>query len=77
MEMESILHENQSLVQEIRSEATAKNVFKGNENGQLHKRQQPEINGGERTRKVMENGTVSESDSSEKSWAFRKKGKGF
>jgi hypothetical protein len=47
MEMESILHENQSLVQEIRSEATAKNVFKGNENGQLHKRQQPEINGGE------------------------------
>jgi hypothetical protein len=40
--MKCILHENQSLVQEIRDEATAKNVFKRNENGQLHKRQLPE-----------------------------------
>jgi hypothetical protein len=42
MDMKCILHENQSPVQEIRNETTAKNVFKGNENGQLHKRQLPE-----------------------------------
>jgi len=40
--MKCILHENQSLVQEIRNEATGKNEFKGNENGQLNKRQLPE-----------------------------------
>lgn len=42
MDMECILHENQCPMQEIRNEGTAKNVFKGNGNGQLHKRQLPE-----------------------------------
>ena len=59
-------------MQEIRDEATAKNVFKGNENEQLRKRQLPEEKWGKRTRKVMGNGTASESDFSEKSWADRK-----
>ena len=70
--MKCILHENQSLVQEIRNEATGKNEIKGNENGQLNKRQLPEEKRGKRTRKIMENGRVSESDSSEKSWAVHK-----
>jgi hypothetical protein len=44
--MECILHENQSCVQEIRNETTAKNVIKGNENGQLPERQLSENKGG-------------------------------
>jgi hypothetical protein len=67
MDMKCILHENQSSVQEIRNETTAKNVFKGNENGQLYKRQLPEGNRGGRTEGIRENGTVGESDSSERS----------
>jgi len=65
-------------MQEIRNEATAKNFFKGNENERLQKRQLlEEKKRGKRTGKVMENGTTSVSDSSERSWAARKQGTGF
>jgi len=73
--MKCILHENQSPMQEIRNEATGKNEFKGNKNGQLHKKQLPEGNRGERTEGIRENGTVGERDFSERSWAARKKDK--
>ena len=40
--MKCILHENQSPLQGIRHEARGKNEFKGNQNGQLPKKQLPE-----------------------------------
>jgi hypothetical protein len=46
--MKCILHENQSPVQEIRNETTAKNVIKGNENRQLPERQLSEEKVGSR-----------------------------
>ena len=56
--MKRILHENQSPMQEIRNETTAKNVFNGHGNEQLQKSQLPEEKMGERTTKVMGNGTA-------------------
>ena len=75
MELQSILHDNQSPVQENQKEDQAKKQGKETQNGQMPKRQQPEEKRGKRTKDFRESDIAGETSFSERSWGVRRLGR--